>query len=117
MLNPLKLIIVGLVTLAITTVEAAYSPAIGVKSVYYSSASHCSEATLKSWTCGTPCQKVPTVTNVTPIINNARGTYGFVGFNSHDNQIVVSFRGSVNIENWVTNIDFKKTNYKNIAGA
>jgi hypothetical protein len=85
MFNPIKLIVVGLVTLAVTTVEAVYTPAIGLKSVYYSSASHCSEATLKAWNCGVPCTKVPTVVNVTPIINNAKGTYGFVGFNSHEN--------------------------------
>jgi predicted lipase len=30
---------------------------------------------------------------------------------------VVSFRGSVDIENWITNIDFIQTPYKNIAGA
>ncbi len=117
MFYPIKLVIVGLVALATATVEGAYTPAIGVKSVYYSAAAHCSEATLKGWDCGVPCDKVPSVVNVTPILNNAKGTYGFVGFNSHENQIVVSFRGSVNIENWITNIDFIKTNYKNIPGA
>ena len=30
---------------------------------------------------------------------------------------MVSFRGSVDIENWITNIDFIQTPYKNIAGA
>lgn len=51
------------------------------------------------------------------MINDAKGTYGWVGFSPNDNQIVVSFRGSVNVENWITNIDFIKTPYKNIAGA
>jgi putative lipase involved disintegration of autophagic bodies len=29
----------------------------------------------------------------------------------------VAFRGSVNIENWITNIDFKMRPYKSITGA
>ncbi len=40
-----------------------------------------------------------------------------MGYNAHDNQIIVAFRGSVNIQNWVTNIDFIQTNYKNVPGA
>jgi len=98
-------------------VSATYIPAIGLKSVYYSGASHCTAASLQSWTCGDACSKVATVSQVTPIVNDAKGTYGFVGYSGHDNQIVVSFRGSVNVENWITNIDFKKTNYKSVAGA
>jgi predicted lipase len=38
--------------------------------------------------------------------------FGYVTFNSADNQIVAAFRGSQNIANWVMNIDFKKVNYK-----
>ncbi len=97
--------------------SAAYSQATGIKSAYYSAAAHCSASTLKSWTCGVACQKNTGVTNVTPIINDAKGTYGWVGYSTKDNQIVVSFRGSVNVENWITNIDFIQTPYKNIAGA
>jgi hypothetical protein len=97
--------------------NAAYSQTTGTKAVYYAAASHCSAATLKSWTCGAACQKDPGVVSVTPVINNAKGTYGFVGYNSKDNEIVVSFRGSVNVENWITNIDFIMTSYKNVAGA
>jgi predicted lipase len=97
--------------------NAAYSQTTAIKSVYYSAAAHCSASTLKSWTCGVACQKDPGVTNVTPVINNAKGTYGFVGYNTKDNQIVVSFRGSVNTENWITNLDYIQTPYKSVPGA
>ena len=111
-----KLVVAGLLSLA-SIVNSAYVPAIGFKSVYYSGATHCTAATLQSWSCGEACSKTTQLTSVTPIINDARGTYGFVGYNAHDNQIIVAFRGSVNVANWITNIDFVKTNYKNIAGA
>ena len=110
-----QLLVAGLLSLAATA--SAYNPAIGLKSVYYAGASHCTAASLQSWTCGEACSSTSTLTGVTPIINNAKGTYGFVGYNAHENQIIVSFRGSVNVENWITNIDFAKTSYKNVPGA
>jgi hypothetical protein len=110
-----QLLVAGLLSIASTA--AAYNPAIGLKSVYYAGASHCTADSLQSWTCGEACSSTSPLTGVTPIINDAKGTYGFVGYNAHENQIIVSFRGSVNVENWVTNIDFVKTNYKSVPGA
>ena len=108
-----QLLVAGLLSIA----AAAYNPAIGLKSVYYAGASHCTAASLQSWTCGEACSSTNHLTSVTPIINNVRGTYGFVGYNAPENQIIVSFRGSVNVANWISNIDFVKTNYKNVPGA
>ena len=97
--------------------SAAYSPSIATKAVYYSGASYCSASTLQSWSCGPACQKTGGVSNVTPIINSVRGTQCFVGYNAADNQIIVSFRGSRNIANWMSNIDYIQVPYKNVAGA
>ena len=97
--------------------QATYSQNTAFKALYYSAASHCSAASLETWTCGSPCTLYTNVRRVTPIINDAKGTYGFVGYSTNDNEIVVAFRGSVDIENWITNIDFKMTPYKAINGA
>jgi|LakMenEpi03Aug12_release.lakeMendotaPanAssembly.Ray.scaffolds.fasta_scaffold2956781_1 hypothetical protein len=35
---------------------------------------------------------------------------GFVGYSSTHKAIVVAFRGSANIPNWIANIDFAKVN-------
>ncbi len=48
---------------------------------------------------------------VTPIQNDAKGTYGFVGYNTVLNEIVISFRGSVNMPNFMTDLDFFKEPY------
>ena len=79
-----KLVVAGILSLA-AIVNAAYIPAVGIKSVNYAGASHCTAASLESWTCGDACSSTTPLTSVTPIINNAKGTYGFVGYNAHDN--------------------------------
>jgi predicted lipase len=76
--------------------------------VHYAGASYCKPESLESWTCGEACSYDTSLTRVTPIINQKKGTYGFVGYNADDNQIIVSFRGASlkNIQNWITSIDF-----------
>ena len=96
------------ILLMASAVSAAYSPSIGLKAMYYSSASYCSAASIKAWTCGEPCTSEAGVTSVTAISNVLHGTSGYVSYNQNSNEIVVAFRGSANIQNWVTNIDFVK---------
>lgn len=76
--------------------SAAYSEATGIKSVYYAAAAYCSASSLESWTCGPACQENAGLTKVRMITDDAKGTFGWVGYNPKDDQIVVSFRGSVN---------------------
>jgi len=54
---------------------------------------------------------------LTQISNEVKGTFGYVAFNPHDNQIVVAFRGSVNIANWVSNLDFIMKPFPGISNA
>jgi len=109
--------LLGIFSLAVSFASAAYSPSIGLKGVYYSAATHCSVPSLKAWNCGEPCTQEAGVTNMNPVVNDAKGTFGFVAYNKNSNEIVVAFRGSTNIENWITNIDFVMTNYKDVTGA
>ena len=43
--------------------------------------------------------------------------FGYVGYNQKDDEIVVAFRGSDNIVNWISNIDFLQIAYKDVTGA
>ena len=54
---------------------------------------------------------------MTQINNEPKGTFGFVAYNADDNEIVVAFRGSVNVANWVTNLDFIMKPYPGVTGA
>jgi hypothetical protein len=60
---------------------------------------------------------VPGVTSLARLSDSANGIFGYVAYNPVNNQIIVAFRGSDNIANWISNINFFQTPYKNIPGA
>jgi hypothetical protein len=72
---------------------------------------------LENWKCGKSCDAVPGVTKVTRVSDYNSGVFGYVAYNNIDDQIVVAFRGSDNIANWISNIDFIQTPYKNVPDA
>jgi predicted lipase len=57
------------------------------------------------------------VTKATRVSDYINGIFGYVAYNSLDDQVVVTFRGSDNIANWISNIDFVQTTYKNVTDA
>ena len=70
---------------------------------------------LSNWKCGGACDKIAGVVSVSKFMYSPLGVFGYVGYNTKENQIVAAFRGSANIENWIMNIDFKKSNYKSLS--
>ena len=89
-----------------------YDEQKGLEAVYYAGVTNCNEQSILDWTCGDACEGNPGTKEVSIVANSDRTLYGFVGFNTQRNHIVVAFRGSVNIENWITNFDFPATEYK-----
>ena len=85
--------------------------------MYYSKTSFCEGQDLEHWKCGNACKLTPGVTKVTRVSNTLAATFGIVAYNAQTNMIVCSFRGSANINNWIANIDFLQTPYKQVAGA
>jgi len=55
------------------------------------------------------------MTHITSLNVTSDGSFGYVGY--QNGQIIVSFRGSTNTENWITNIDLFKTPYPGVPGA
>jgi predicted lipase len=106
-----------LLTAGLASAATTYDYNTGLRGVYYSAASYCALSTINPWNCGEPCTMTQGVTNVKPISNSAHGTQGYVAFNGQTKEIIVAFRGSQNIENWITNLDYFKTNYKNVPNA
>lgn len=56
---------------------------------------------------------------MTTLENSVLDTFGFVAFNSQQNKIIVSFRGTngADIANWVTNMVYYRVQYHEIAGS
>ena len=106
-----------LATLATMTAfaNAAYSPTVGERAVRYSKASYCASSDLDHWQCGPICITVTGVASATRVSDYALGVFAFVAYNSKNNEIVASFRGSQNIANWILNIDIHQTTYKKLS--
>ena len=71
--------------------------------------SHCTEAQITQWNC--KICKNATLTDLTVIQNQTYNIYGFVGYSKTHNQIIVSWRGTVDIKNWEVDAKFKLTKY------
>lgn len=72
----------------------------------YAAAAYCNTDLLTLWQCGEACSSSYGVTTFTKIIDEDKSTFGFVAYNAKTDEAVVSFRGTVNIQNWVTDINF-----------
>jgi predicted lipase len=96
-----------------------FSFALALKAVYLSFASYCDSDVLLAWSC-LWCSKLPKATNTTAVADagwtSVTGGYGYVAFFDDSaadadlkNTIVVSFRGSADVQNWLRNLDATQT--------
>ncbi len=95
----------------------SYDQNLSKRAVYYSLATFCENNDLEDWKCGKSCAAVPGVTKLTRLSDKTAGVFGYVAYNHESDQIIVAFRGSDNIANWIANINFFQTPYKNVPGA
>jgi predicted lipase len=101
---PIALCLIGCV--------AGYDETVSKRLVYYSAAAFCEVNTLKNWNCGAACQAVPGVTSFTQVADATLTNFGYVAYNPSQNEVVVAYRGSHNIENWINDMDAVKINYQ-----
>ncbi|KAJ9060596.1 hypothetical protein DSO57_1029117 [Entomophthora muscae] len=70
----------------------------------YSASAYCRKSNLTEWSCGENCAGLTTGTRLVKYLTNAREeTAGFVALNEREKMIVVSYRGSSNLNNWINN--------------
>jgi len=91
--------------------NAPYNETLAKKIFKYSKVSYCDASVVKDWSCGPDCRNLPGVKHITVHQDNAWGTQGFTAYDSVQNVIVVSFRGSSNLANWVMNINTAKRTF------
>jgi hypothetical protein len=117
-----KIVLPILVLASLTMISYAkeYSEDIAIKAVYYSGSTYCSKDSLTSWTCGEACFNLPGVESITKLEDLSRAIFGMVLYNSQENEIAVTFRGTngvTEIKNWGVNLQFSLTPYRNVTGA
>lgn len=86
----------------VASINAAYSPKLALQMAYMSSIAYEPIASINAWNCSR-CYQYP-LQNVAAFNNPGGDLQGFAGYSSTLKGIIVAFRGSSNIKNWITNL-------------
>lgn len=70
---------------------------------------HCTDSQISSWNCNV-CKNFP-MTDIILVQNLTYNIFGFVGYSKTLNQIIVSWRGTVDTKNWEQDFKYKLTKY------
>lgn len=93
-----------------------YNETTALYLAHVTSVSYCQEHHVRNWSCG-PCALVPPLKDV-HIVQDAKDNFqGLVGFSELYDAVVIAFRGSMDIRNWIDNLTFfKKRAYTQFPG-
>lgn len=89
--------------------QQAYSSSIASQLAYMSAISYESQATINAWNCS-KCS-VHRLVNTKAFSNTSSDIQGFTGYSPASNAIILAFRGSSNIKNWIINLSFNQVAY------
>ena len=101
--------------LTASTVDATYNPATALSALYYSKIAYCPSADIASWDCP-PCKQYHSGITSQKVFEGDYSSQSYTAYNGATNQIIVAFRGSSNIGNWIADLSFKKIPYPACSG-
>lgn len=93
---------------AVRVPGGSYSPILSKKLLYFSYGAYCGESAVKKWSCKWCSQASTTFQVVNYIDEKSSSTELFIGYDSSLNQIIVTYRGSHELQDWITNLNFAK---------
>lgn len=104
---------IAAVLIATASAQDSYDPDLAMSSLYYCKSAYCSSG-LSSWSCDA-CSYHPNFQIQGVYTNSSFDMQAFSGYDPDADQIVVAFRGSSNIKNWIADLTFSKVPYPNSA--
>lgn len=84
-----------------------YNESTAVYLAHVTSVSYCQEQHIIHWNCQ-PCAFVPPLEGVTVVEDSKDNFQGLVGYSRLYDALVVAFRGSMDVNNWLDNLTFLK---------
>lgn len=78
-----------------------------MKMLELSAAAYCDISELETWSC-IPCQTLPNFHLTRYVQDTTTWTDGFIGYETESKLIVLSFRGTSNFTEWITDLRFCK---------
>merc|ERR1712228_649436 len=105
---------------AFATVSSQYDHSLGNEAIYYALGAFCEKSSIETWTSGIKLDayyNLPSSVKQFEIFEvietESNVLHAFIGFDTSKSRIVLSFRGSDNFENWMSNINFALSPYPN----
>lgn len=95
--------------LGISQCQDYYSTKLAQRMVQFSAISYEPESDILNWNC-TLCRNISFL-EPKVVKNNTNSVFGFIGMSTEYNRIIVAFRGSVDIANWILNFKTTRTSY------
>jgi hypothetical protein len=92
--------------------HACYDPELARKLATLSYASYCNPSRIQQWNVGTFSNDYPDVTDIMVIESKNRDVLAYVSYSRNDNAVVVTFRGSQNLRNWITNMNSRLVTFR-----
>ena len=90
---------------SVGVLDDTFSTARALEFLHFSNAAYCDASTIDDWSCK-PCQKADSTFKGKSFTDEKTEGQAFVGAN--DGNIVVAFRGSSNLDNWIADLSFKQ---------
>jgi len=94
-------------------IATSYDPTVAMSSLYFAKIGYCPAAEIGAWNCGESCQYHSGFQVKGVYTNSSIESQGYSGYDPNTNTIILAFRGSSNIPNWLSDLNFFKTTYPN----
>ena len=94
--------------------EDYYSAKLAQRMIQISSITYESESSIINWNCSL-CKTV-SFSHPKVVQNSSNSVFGLIGYSPEYNKIIVAWRGSVDIANWILNFKTTRTNYPLCSG-
>jgi len=82
-----------------------FNESLAVRSLAFNAASQCDAAALRAWACAA-CPNSTRLVDVN--ITDAEGHVAYAGYDAARDAVVVVFRGSLSVQDWIDNLDILK---------
>lgn len=84
-----------------------YNESTALYLAYVTSVSYCSQGNIQDWSCS-PCALVAPLSPIHVVEDRGDNFQGLVGYSATHHAVIVAFRGSMDVVNWIDNMTFVK---------
>ncbi|KAM3144305.1 hypothetical protein pb186bvf_003469 [Paramecium bursaria] len=93
-----------------------YNASLAQSVFWYTQVSQCQPQQIQNWNCGYFCDQHPNTTNAQSFQNSSHNTSAYCAYNQIENAIILNYRSTSNVQNFVGDLNFIQSNYTKCQG-